>query len=94
MRHIFAVLKFRMLEVRANETALRKLSDGTAQLHTIDGTLVVAVIAGLDVFWPIFLVYLRQFHACFKSVRRSSIGIRGFPNARRQHHVELARGIP
>jgi len=29
-----------MLEVRENETALRKLSDGTAQLRTIEGALV------------------------------------------------------
>jgi len=33
-------IKFRILEVRENEIALRKLSDGIAQLRTLNGTLV------------------------------------------------------
>jgi len=32
-------IKFRMLEVRENEIALRKMSGGTAQLRTLEGTL-------------------------------------------------------
>jgi len=32
-------IKFRMLEVRENEIALRNLSGGTAQLRTVEGTL-------------------------------------------------------
>jgi len=30
-----------MLEVRRNEIALRKLCGGTAQLHTLEGTLLM-----------------------------------------------------
>jgi len=33
-------IKCRMFEVRENEIALRKLSGGTAQLRTLEGTLV------------------------------------------------------
>jgi len=33
-----------MLEVRENETSLRKLSGGTAQLHTLEGTLLAVLI--------------------------------------------------
>jgi len=37
----YAIYKFRMLEVRENETLLRKLSGGNAQLRTLEGTLVM-----------------------------------------------------
>jgi len=40
MRYIHRI-KFRMLEVRENEIALRKLCGGAAQLRTLEGTLVV-----------------------------------------------------
>jgi len=43
-------IKFRMFEVHENEIALRKLSGGTAhaQLHTLEGTLVIAMF---DFIW-------------------------------------------
>ena len=34
------LIAFRMLEVRDHEIALRKLSDGAAQLRTLEGTLL------------------------------------------------------
>ena len=33
-------IKFRMLEVRKNEIALRKMSGGAAHLRTLEGTLI------------------------------------------------------
>jgi len=33
-------LKFGMLQVRENEISLRKWSDGTAHLRTVEGTLI------------------------------------------------------
>jgi len=35
-------IKFEMLQVRENEISLRKWSGGTAQLRTVEGTLLVA----------------------------------------------------
>jgi len=40
MRYIHDI-KFGMLQVRENEIALRKLSGGSAQLRTLEGTLVI-----------------------------------------------------
>jgi len=42
-------IKFRNLDVRENETALRKLSGGTAQLCTLEGSLHVSHIASFDI---------------------------------------------
>ena len=47
-----------MFEVRQNEIALRKLSGGTAQWRTLEGTLPVAMLqsSGIVVFAHIKLV--------------------------------------
>jgi len=37
-------IEFRMLEVRKNEIALRKLSAGTARLRTLEGALHLATL--------------------------------------------------
>jgi len=37
-------IKFRMLAVRENEIALRKMSGATAQLRTLEGTLLVNLL--------------------------------------------------
>jgi len=41
-------IKFSMLEVHENEMALRKFSGGTAQLRTLEGTLVTSMITFSD----------------------------------------------
>jgi len=41
-------VKFRMLEVRENEIALRKLSGGTVQLRTLEGTMVATLLPSLS----------------------------------------------
>jgi len=38
---IYTVLNLEMVKVRENETALRKLSGGTAQLRIFEGTPIV-----------------------------------------------------
>jgi len=47
-------IKFRMLEMRENEVALREVSGGTAQLRTLEGTLLAFHVVGafFTAFFP------------------------------------------
>jgi len=71
-----------MLEVRENEIGLRKLSGGTAQLRTLEGTLFrnyvlhfavqVTQYASTSYCWIITTYILNRQHRSFPTIRTSS----------------------